>query len=121
MAHYPVHLVQEASEILSSSGDLDSLNLLDGSHPCMVEIGSVYDGGSLDDGYALDDVSELDDLLDASVDITWVRGNLDNDISVDLHDQPHVSGAGMLGTNAQRECLSSRVRSLGGLNCCQGN
>src|SRR6267143_3262588 len=102
MAHYPVHLVQEGSEILSSSRDLNPLNLLDGSHPCMVEIGSVNDRGSLDDRDALDDISQLDDLLDTPVNITRIRGNVDDDISVDLHDKPHVPGAGMLRTNTQR-------------------
>src|SRR5713226_6939725 len=116
MAHYPVHLVKETSEILSSSRNLDPLNLLDGSHPCMVEVRSINDRGSLDDRDAFDDISQLDDLLDTPVNITRVRGDVDDDIPVDLHDQPHVSRAGMLRTNTQRERLGSRVRSLSGLN-----
>jgi len=112
MAHNPVHLVKEGSEVLSSSRNLDILNLLDGSHPSMVEVGRVDDRRSLDDGYALDDISKLDNLLDAPMDIARVRGNINDDISVHLHDQPHVSRAGMLGTNAQRERLCSRVRGL---------
>ena len=84
----------------------------------MVEVGSVDDRRSLDDRYALDDISELDNLLDTPVDITRVRCNIDNNVSVHLYDQPHVSGARMLGTNAQGERLSARVRGLSGLNGC---
>src|SRR2546426_11503488 len=118
MAHNPVHLVKEGSEVLSSSRNLDTLNLLDGSHPSMVEVGRVDDGRSLDDRYALDDISKLDNLLDAPMDIARVRGNIDNDVSVHLDDQPHVSGARMLWTNAQRERLSTRIGGLGGFNSC---
>jgi len=118
MTHYPVHLVQESSQVLSSQRDLDSLNLLDGSHPRMVEVGSVDDRRSLDDRNALDNISKLDNLLDASMHVARIRCNIDDNVSVHLHDQSHVSGARVLGTNAQREGLSSRVRGLGGLNGC---
>src|SRR2546422_11752145 len=99
MAHNPVHLVKEGSEVLSSSRNLDILNLLDGSHPSMVEVGRVDDRRSLDDGYALDDISKLDNLLDAHMDIPRVHGSINDDISVHIHTQPHESRPRQLGTN----------------------
>src|SRR5207302_10303238 len=91
VAHYPVHLVQESSEVLPPSRNLDPLNLLDRPHPCMIEIGSIDDRGSLDHRNTLDNISELNNLLDPSVNIAGVRGNVNNDVAIHLHDQPHVS------------------------------
>src|SRR5713226_9980446 len=112
MAHDPVHLVQKSPEVLPPLRNLDPLNLLDRPHPCMVEVGSINDRGSLDDRNTLDYVSELNDLLDPPVNIAGIRGNIDYDVSIHFHDQPHMSRAGMLRTNAQRERLSPRLRSL---------
>src|SRR4029077_8096836 len=84
MTHYPVHLVQESSEVLSSQRDFNSLNLLDRSHPRMVEVRSVNDRRSLNDGYALDDISKLNNLLDTPMDIARIRCNIDNNVSVHL-------------------------------------
>src|SRR6267143_3438223 len=112
MAHDPVHLVEESPEVLSPSRNLDPLNLFDRPYPCMVEVGSIDDRGSLDDGNTLDYVSELNDLLDPSVNVAGIGGNVDYDVSIHFHDQPHMSRPGVLRTNTQRERLSPRLRSL---------
>src|SRR5690348_2912334 len=111
MAHDPVHLVQKRSEILSPSRNFNPLNLLNGSHPSMIEVRSIDDRRPLDHGYALDYVSKLNDLLDPSVNIAWVGRDINDDITVQLRDQSHMSRARMLWTNAQRERLCARVTS----------
>src|SRR5437867_287065 len=93
VAHYPVHLVQETSEVLAPSRRFDPLQLFNRPDPRMIQVGSVYDRGPLDDWDASNDVSKLDNLLDATVNIARVGHGVDDDIAIKFDNESHVPRA----------------------------
>jgi hypothetical protein len=75
----------------------------------MVQVRRIDNRRALDYWYAADDVSQLDYLLDSTMNVARVWFSLEDDISVKLDDEPHMSRARMLGTNTEGERLSSRL------------
>src|SRR3989304_8414824 len=96
MAHDPVHLVQQRTEVFSPWRRLHSLELFNRLDVGVVEVRRVYDCGAFDDRYAFDDVPDLADLFDSPVNIAGVGGNVDDDIAVQLNNQAHMAPARVL-------------------------
>src|SRR3989475_10845516 len=93
VAHDPVHFIEDTSKVLAAGRRLDAFEFFNAPYPVMVQGRRVDNGWPLDHRYAANDVSQLDYLLDSTMNVARVRFSVDDDISVELHDQPHMTRA----------------------------
>ena len=91
VAHYPVHLVQEGPQVFGPDRRVNPLELFYRIDVCMVEVGGVNDSRSFNNWNVLDDIPEFADLLDSPMNISRVRGSIDDYVAIKLDDKPHMA------------------------------
>jgi hypothetical protein len=104
VTHYAIHFGGDGGDVQSSWWDLYALKFFDREHVGPVEVDCVYNTWSFEVWDVAYVISVFRDFFATSMYIADVWVDADDVVSVNSHEYPYVSGAGMLRANRDVKC-----------------